>query len=103
MKGTSGHMRLKKEYLEDLKLNVPEIEVQKDIIQEIESKFSIIDSLEKTVNDNLKRVKVLRQATLKKAFEGRLVPQDPNDEPASKLLERITAEKEKEDKGTKRS
>jgi type I restriction enzyme S subunit len=35
----------------------------------------------------------LRQSILKKAFEGRLVPQDPNDEPAEKLLERIKREK----------
>ena len=36
----------------------------------------------------------LEQATLSKAFRGELVPQDPNDEPASVLLERILAEKQ---------
>jgi len=37
----------------------------------------------------------LRQSILKKAFEGKLVPQDPNDEPANVLLARIKAEREK--------
>jgi type I restriction enzyme S subunit len=39
------------------------------------------------------RVGALRQSILKAAFSGQLVPQDPHDEPASKLLERILAER----------
>ena len=44
----------------------------------------------------------LRQSVLKRAFEGRLVPQDPADEPASVLLERLRAEREAERKRRKR-
>ncbi|MGB5970461.1 MAG: restriction endonuclease subunit S [Spirulinaceae cyanobacterium] len=66
---------------------------QKEIVVEIEEKFSIIDHLEKTIETNLKRSEKLRQSILKQAFTGQLVPQDPKDEPASKLLERIKAEK----------
>ena len=55
----------------------------------------MIEELEVTVDANLKRAERLRQSILKRAFEGKLVPQHPNDEPASVLLERIRAEREK--------
>ncbi len=52
------------------------------------------DPLEAQVEANLKRAERLRQAILKRAFEGRLVPQDPTNEPASVLLERIRVERD---------
>jgi type I restriction enzyme, S subunit len=54
---------------------------------------SIIDQFEQTITTSLQQAEALRQSILKKAFSGQLVPQDPNDEPASVLLERIQAEK----------
>ncbi|TVP64537.1 MAG: hypothetical protein EA343_05165 [Nodularia sp. (in: Bacteria)] len=69
------------------------LDEQLRIIEGIERLFSIIDQLEKTVDTNIKRAERLRQSILKQAFTGQLVPQDPNDEPAEKLLERIKAEK----------
>ena len=53
------------------------------------------DKLEQTIEASLQKAESLRQSILKKAFEGKLVPQDSNDEPAEKLLERIRAEREK--------
>ena len=56
-------------------------------------KISICDQLDQTLTTALQHAEALRQSILKKAFSGQLVPQDPNDEPASVLLERIQAEK----------
>jgi len=66
---------------------------QQAIVSAIESRLSVCDKLEQTIDQTLALSASLRQSILKKAFEGRLVPQDPNDEPAEKLLERIKAEK----------
>jgi type I restriction enzyme S subunit len=62
---------------------------------EIKHHFSIADEVEQTIEKSLKESDRLRQSILKRAFEGKLVTQDPNDEPAEKLLERIKTEKEK--------
>lgn len=66
---------------------------QKQILDILEERFSIIDQLDQTLTTALQQAEALRQSILKKAFSGQLVPQDPNDEPASVLLERIQSEK----------
>jgi type I restriction enzyme S subunit len=68
---------------------------QQCIVSEIESRLSVCDKIEESIATALQQAEALRQSILKKAFEGKLVPQDPNDEPATVLLERIKAEKEK--------
>ncbi len=68
---------------------LPPLPEQHRIVAEVERRLSVVDELEATVEKNLARCARLRQSILKMAFEGRLVPQDPNDEPASVLLDRI--------------
>ena len=74
---------------------LPTLEEQKQIVEEIEKRFAVADEVEKVVEDNMEKAKQLKQSILKKAFEGRLVPQDPTDEPASILLKKIKQERSK--------
>jgi len=72
-----------------LPIPLASFEEQKEIVKEIERLFSVAEEVEKVVQLSLKQAERLRQSILKKTFEGKLVPQDPTDEPAEKLLERI--------------
>jgi type I restriction enzyme S subunit len=76
-----------------IRFPLPSLQEQEQIVEEIESRLSICDQLEADIEANLKKAEALRQSILKQAFEGKLVPQNPNDEPAAILLERIRAEK----------
>lgn len=90
-----GRPRINTTQLKDVSVPVCSVAEQKVIIAEIESRFSDIDQLDQTLTTALQQAEALRQSILKKAFSGQLVPQDPSDEPASVLLERIQAEKVK--------
>lgn len=91
-----GRPRLNLEKLRPMAVPLPPHTEQRQIVAEIERRLSIVDELEAEVEADLKRAGRLRQSILKRAFEGRLVPQDPADEPAEKLLERISATAAKE-------
>ncbi len=87
--GTSNSMRnVSQDKIESVIIPLPPLAEQKRIVVEIEGRLSVLDQFAAQVGANLKRASRLRQSILKRAFEGRLVPQDPTDEPADKLLER---------------
>ena len=77
---------------------LPPLTAQEQIVSELERCLSIADEVEATIASELARAERLRQAILKQAFSGKLVPQDPNDEPASVLLEKIREEKKQQPK-----
>ena len=81
---------------------LPSLPEQKRIVEEIEKRFAVADELEKAIKAGLEKADKLKQSILKKAFSGQLVPQDPNDEPASVLLARIKKETQSPAKGKKK-
>jgi type I restriction enzyme S subunit len=90
---TSGLHTLSTGKLKTLPVVVPPPSEQLRIVTEVERQLSFVDACERAVDAGLARSAALRRSVLKAAFEGRLVLQDPSDEPASVLLERIRAER----------
>ncbi len=91
---TSGLYTLNVTKVGTMPIPLPPIDEQYRVVAEVERRLSLLQQTEVAVDANLRRAERLRQSVLKRAFEGRLVPQDPNDEPASVLLERIRAERD---------
>ncbi|MBN2700743.1 MAG: hypothetical protein JXR29_04755 [Methylothermaceae bacterium] len=75
---------------------------QREIATCLDEKLSQVEELTHSIDNELRKADLFRRSILKRAFEGKLVPQDPNDEPASTLLERIRAEQEKAPKSRRR-
>jgi type I restriction enzyme, S subunit len=92
-RSTSGVNNINSDEIRSLLIPLPALKEQSAIVSEIESRLSLSDNLEKTIDESLFKATALRQSILKRAFEGKLVPQDPNDEPGDKLLDRIKADK----------
>ena len=84
--------------LKNLAIPLPPLEEQNIIVERIEQLFCLADYIEETVDSKLEQSKTLRQSILKKAFEGKLAPQNPNDEPAELLLEKIKKQKPNKEK-----
>ena len=86
---TAGQTGISGTDIREIPIPLCSLEEQMHILQEIDQRLSLFSSNEIVINNSLKRSSRLRQSILKQAFSGKLVPQDPNDEPASVLLQRI--------------
>ncbi|MCL1494239.1 MAG: restriction endonuclease subunit S [Pseudanabaena sp. Salubria-1] len=95
MVSSAGQNTVSQGTLKDYLVEIPSLEEQKEIVRRVEKMFEKIDRMEQEYQKAAKLCDRLEQATLAKAFRGELVPQDPNDEPASVLLEQVKREKEK--------
>lgn len=75
--------------IREIVIPFPPFAEQEEIVRRVEALFALADQIEARYAKAKAHVEKLTQSILAKAFRGELVPQDPNDEPASKLLERI--------------
>jgi len=79
--------------LRTLAIPLPPMREQSRIVAEIDRRLSLAEALTAAVEGSVNRADRLRRSVLKRAFEGRLAPQDVSDEPASVLLDRIRTER----------
>ena len=93
-KGVVGQQRVHKEIFTDLHIPLPPLKEQQRIAAEIERWFKLIDTIEQGETDLQTAIKQAKSKILDLAIHGKLVPQDPNDEPASELLKRINPKAE---------
>ncbi len=78
----------------DVPLRVPPLGEQQAIVECVEDQLSVIEHLEADLEAKMTRAHSLRQVILRHAFAGQLVPQNPNDEPASQLLKRTATQRD---------
>lgn len=92
-RSTSGVNNINSEEIKSLVFTMPPLAHQTEIVRRVEQLFAFTDQLEAKIKTAQTRINHLTQSILAKAFRGELVPQDPNDEPASELLARIQAQR----------
>ena len=93
-KGVVGQQRVHKEIFTDLHIPIPPFAEQQRIVEEIEYWFALIDQIEQDKSDLQTAIRQTKSKILDLAIHGKLVPQNPNDEPASELLKRINPKAE---------
>lgn len=90
-KATAGQFNLTLEICRQIDVPLPSIDEQHEIVRRVETLFAFADRLEARLATARAATERLTPALLAKAFRGELVPQDPNDEPAAALLQRLAA------------
>jgi len=95
-RGSSGNNQpaLNKAIVESIPCPLPPLDELNEVVFRVECSLQQISQQEVAIERSLKQAAAQRKNILKAAFAGQLVPQDPSDEPASVLLERIRAERE---------
>lgn len=93
-KGVVGQQRVHKEIFTDLHIPLPPFAEQQRIVEEIEYWFALIDQIEQDQSDLQTAIRQTKSKILDLAIHGKLVPQNPNNEPASELLKRINLKAE---------
>lgn len=93
LKSSAGHQRITTETVKSSFVLLPTPAEQTEIVRRTEQLFGYANQLEAKVNAARKRIDQMTQSILAKAFRGELVTQDPSDEPASVILERIKAQR----------
>ena len=73
MTGAVGLRRVPKQFIENYQIPIPSTDEQHQIVQEIESRLSVADKMEESIQESLQKAEALRQSILKKAFSGELV------------------------------
>ncbi len=104
-KTTAGQVGIAGGQLKSVPIPLPPLHEQQRIVTEVEQQLSLIDAMRKAVEVAKRRSAALHRSVLERAFQGELVPQDPNDEPAAILLgpiggERPTAKPRRRGKAT---
>jgi len=86
-----GRLRITTKQLRAIRVPLCSMSEQQQIVDKVTSQFSLADHMLRRIQTGIQQINEVERAALAKAFRGELVEQDPRDEPASALLERLRA------------
>lgn len=93
-----GRPRLNQQEIKAIPIPLPPVDEQYAIAEELQRSFSLSDDIKRKIDQSLIRIELTRKTILQQAYSGELVNQNPDDEPAAVLLQRILAEREEIEK-----